>query len=260
MKRTINSTGRRSLHRDHVVLRVHAGQGGDPPCFSAKFHNLSELKLPPEARLYVEPYAGSSHMRFAFGTVGLPIEPPDTSLTDLDAGQSVLFDVKVVDETDSIGRLLASARHMRPDAEKDSDEDRRSLLPVELEDLGELLWKLDAPEGARPRLVLNSRVPGLLGRLRSDPLVQGCILPAAIAIILSRVLDPESGEDDETDWVRDWKDWILETSGDEFDALEDPSERERVVERLCAAHAASIRFATLAGQALALEPEVSTDE
>jgi hypothetical protein len=47
-----------------------------------------------------------------------------------------------------------------------------------------------------------------MDRIKTDPLLQGAIIPAAIGEILRCVLDPENADiDDDLDWVKDWKRW-----------------------------------------------------
>lgn len=198
-------------------------------------------------------------MLFDFGTVGLPLQPEDTALTDLDVGASILFDVRIIDESEAVGRILASSRRLRPGSE-DEDGDRKSLLPVETADLGELLWRLDAPDGAQPRLQLNSRIPGAIGRLRTDPLMQGCILPTAIAELVDRVLDPDSADTDDMEWVQDWLAWIEGMTGQPADPVQDVEARASIVDEVCRRFAAEMKFATQCAVAADLDPELVGDD
>lgn len=258
MKRTLNFTGRKALGREHVSLRLIRPDTG-PPTFSASFTGLAGLGLPPTAAIKVVPYAGSSSMRFDFGTVGLPLLPADASLGDLDVGATVLFDVRIIDESEAVGRILASARQLRPGSDDDA-ADRKSLLPVETADLGELLWKLDAPDGAPPVLQLNSRIPGAIGRLRTDPLMQGCILPVAIGILVDRVLDPESADTDDLEWVQDWRTWISDVTGQMVEEIGESEERAAAVRTICAKFAEDMKFATQCAVAAEIDPELMSDD
>ncbi len=217
MKRRINSTGRKSISRELVSIRVVEPAAPNlPPSFTANLSKLSELGLAEEARVYVEPYVtrSSALMRFDFGPVSVPVTPFDTSLTELDAGGRILFRVKVVDQSGEVGKILAAANALRPIDEKRDENDRRAILPVASDDLGEAVWELDLQTTARPELVINNRIPGLMDRLKTDPLLQGAILPAAISQILRYVLDPTDATiDDEIDWVRDWRQWATDLVG-----------------------------------------------
>lgn len=258
MKRTINYTGRKKLTLDQAVIRL-TDAPGQIRSFSAEFPGIEELKLPPESRIYVEPYAKSSLMRFDFGTVSAVSSPDDTTLRDIDVGASVLFDVKIVDESDIVGRILASARHIRPIDSQAGEDNRRSLLPVVSRDLGELVWKLEIEPGARPQLILNSRIPNCVVRLKTDPLLQGAILPNAIAQILDNVLNPVGDGSDEMEWVSDWKIWFRHSSGLEPEEEEDPERRRSMIDRACDSFARQQRFASRTDR-LDGEPEVDIND
>ncbi len=185
-------------------------------------------------------------MRFDFGTVGAIAHPPDTALTELDADGRILFRIKIVDQSGEVGKILAAVNALRPLDEKVSEDDLRAILPVASDDLGEAVWELDFPGAARPQLVLNNRVPGLIDRIKTDPLLQGAIIPAVIGQILRNVLDAENGAiDDDQDWVQDWKQWaanILDRPLDD-EALE-PDELDRHVKEIMQAFARQARFVT----------------
>jgi hypothetical protein len=71
---------------------------------------------------------------------------------------------------------------------------------------------------ARPELILNNRISGLMDRIKTDPLLHGAIIPAAIGEILRCVLDPENADiDDDLDWVKDWKRWAADILGRPID-------------------------------------------
>lgn len=258
MKRTINYTGRKKLTLDQAVIRL-TDSPGQIRSFSAEFPEINQLGLPPDSKVYVEPYAKSSLMRFDFGTVSDVKAPTDTTLRDIDAGASVLFDVKIVDESEIVGRILAAARHIRPIDSQTGEDNRRSLLPVASRDLGELVWKLEMEAGARPQLILNSRIPNCLVRLKTDPLLQGAILPHAIAQILDNILNPLGDGSDEMEWVSDWKSWFRHSGGLEPEEEEDPERRRSMIDRACDSFARQQRFATRTDR-LDGEPEVAIND
>jgi hypothetical protein len=113
MKRTFNYTGRKSLPKSSVTVRLKEGVDGKPSTFTAQFADIEKLGLPPNAPIFVEPYvSGGSVMRFAFGTVSQPSTPVSTSLDEMDAGGRVLFRVKIVDPSSPTGRLLGVATEL----------------------------------------------------------------------------------------------------------------------------------------------------
>jgi hypothetical protein len=176
--------------------------------FELRFGDLASLGLPTDAQVYVEPYVKASSMRFACGTVGSLVPPHDKTLPDIDEGAGVLFRVLVVDEKDKIGRLLAMADRIVPAGD---DQQRDALLPLVTEDLKEAIWRLDVIEGSPPRLLINSRYPGLKQRLKDDPLLMGAILPLAVRDALNFV---RTEQDEEADWVIKWRRYVVEVAGE----------------------------------------------
>lgn len=222
----INSTGRKRILREHVHIRLVA-QGEQPPTFIAEIQLPAELKLDSSAKVYVEPYVKSSSMRFAFGTVGDITPPPNCVLSEIDAGATVLFRVKVVDETEEVGRILASANGIRPEDDVDGN-DRRPLLPVRSVNLGEEIWRLEIDKDDGPSLVVNSRIPDLIEKLKNDIHLQGVIYPEVVRRLVFVVFGSDRDWDDEEEWVKDWIGWfevqlgrgIAEDENEDSDAVE----------------------------------------
>src|SRR5689334_21105413 len=117
----INSTGRKRILREDIRVTIVDPGNGLPPVFSADIKLAPELSLHPTARVYVEPYVGSSSMRFSFGTVAKMAPPENCVLSDVDAGASILFRVKIVDESNEVGRILAAANGVKPENDADGD-------------------------------------------------------------------------------------------------------------------------------------------
>jgi hypothetical protein len=248
MKRRFNSTGRKPIASNLVHIRlVHPAEDGQPMSFDADLSRLKELELPGEGRVYVEPYVtgSSSIMRFSFGTIDA-IEPPaDRLLADLDVGGRIVFRIKVVDESSTLGRILAASHAIRPYDERIADDQRRSILPVEVRDLGEAVWKLDMVGSDRPTLLLSHRVPNFMEKIRTDPFVQGTIVPHAVRQILVAIYHPEEGEtSDDAEWVQDWKRWMSEFLGTSPDEDWSPDVVERRVDDIVDRFARKWRFAS----------------
>lgn len=229
MKRSFNYTGRKDIPSGTIKIRIQrSGTPGELPKFSAELDGLKELDLPEDARVYVEPYVGATTMRFPFGKVTEITAPADTALTDLDAGTSILFRVKVVDESADPCLIVASANQLRPLNENDPLDDRRAILPVrETADLGEDLWSLDIKPDVGPELVINNGIPEFLERLKSDPLIQGLILPHALREVLTFIFQSEEIEDD-APWVEAWLDFASEVSGSAPPDLDEEEDEESV--------------------------------
>lgn len=229
MKRTFNYTGRRSIPKRCVSIRLRPpSDGRRDPSFSASFEDLTALGLPPEATIYVEPYvSGGAAMRFAFGTVGAPVAPANTVLDELDAGGRILFRVKVVDERTAVGRILASVSEVTARDETE-DDGRKPILPLRHTDLGENLWDLNIVESSGPELLVSNRVPELADRIKSDPLMQGMVLPHALRTIVRHLLS----DDDESEWRVDWRILAERVNGEPIDWELDPEDEGDEVDRL----------------------------
>lgn len=233
MKRTFNFTGRKSIPSAVVSVVVQPGGADGVRSFDMRLGDLSSLGLPPGARIYVEPYVKSSSMRFDFGTVGSVLPPADRSLPEIDEGAGVLFRVLVVDESDKVGRLLALADKVAPLGD---EQQRDWVLPLVTEDLGEAVWRLDAPEGTQPRLLINSRFPGLKQRLIDDPLMMGAILPMAVRDALRAV---RHADDLDAEWVSRWRRFVADVAGQEIaerileDGEDDGPEIDEAIGRVC---------------------------
>lgn len=241
----INSTGRKRIHREHVRIRLNEAGGSQPPSFTADIRLPADLKLDPSAKIYVEPYVKSSSMRFDFGTVGQMTPPVNCVLSDIDAGATVLFRVKVVDETDEVGRILASANGIRPQDDADGD-DRRPLLPVRSANLGEEIWQLEIDREAGPTLVVNNRVPELIETLKRDVFLQGVVYPEVVRRLVQEIFCADNEYEEDEDWVMDWKAWfaaqlgreITDGEADDLDAV------KLLADEVAASFASKNRFAS----------------
>ncbi len=218
-KRRINSTGRRKIRRECIDIRMLESPVDEPLQAKAAL-DFSSLSLPATAAVSIEAYHRSSGMRFDCGTVGTLTIPPVLLLNEVDRSGSVLFRVKVVDNDNEPGKLLASAERIQPRSEDDADG-RRSLFPILYRDLGPEVWKVEINYGDRPKLILNKRMPGFSHQLQTNALLQGLLLPAAFRIVLERLVQPaESGDDgadtdgpDNTGWKDEWLQYAREGIG-----------------------------------------------
>lgn len=207
IQRRLNSTGRKRITRDHISIELR------PPLDAFSFPsataeiNLTGLGLEPKARVVLEAYFRSSNMRFRCGTVEALLVPSPMVLTDIDRGGAIRFRLLVIASDDS-GRILASAEGIKP-SQGSHSPDRQPLLGVRETDIGEELWRVDLDERNGPLLVINSRIPGLATRLRTELLVQGLILPHALREVL-RNIPPEGEEEEDNDWGDNWRKFLVE--------------------------------------------------
>jgi hypothetical protein len=202
MIKHVNFTGRRRVPRDRVQVEVHDGQ---PRSFDAQI-DLTETRLPAGAAVYLEAMcAGSTDVeRFAFGTVDRIVPPADRTLKKLE-GEHVFFALKVVDQTERLGRILGIAENIRPyKAGKQTSTGRKGILPIDEEPLGQCVWRLSFGEHD-VCLIVNSAIPELKKRARWDPLFYAAVYPAVIRQILDRALQMNAEIDEADDrWPSTW--------------------------------------------------------
>jgi hypothetical protein len=209
MKRRLNYTRRRRISSDRVLIRMlDAKLPGSPPSFEASI-DLDGLDLPAHGNVFLDPYVNTSSMRFSYGTVGAISSPEDCRLSDIDAGKDVLFRLMVVDDSNEVGKILASTTAISPIGDQNL---RQSLLPLKMKNLEEGIWAVDL-ENDRPYLVLNNRIPGLQEKLFTDPLFRGSIYPHALRMIVRSIYSDSSPSFDE-ERVEDWKMFVSVLVGD----------------------------------------------
>src|SRR5262249_1722258 len=124
-------------------------------------------------------------------------------LTDIDRGTSVLFRLKVVDESGTHGRILAALDDIVADETGGADTDKYCILPVRFTDLGQEVWRINFD--SRPILEVN-RFDGVEHFVRNDAAFAALVYPAAVRAILTHVLivlehDPDAGDDE---WPSMW--------------------------------------------------------
>lgn len=221
MKRRLNYTRRRRIPSDRVLIRtLDTTLPGSPPSFEASI-DLAGLDLPTHGNVFLDPYVNTSSMRFSYGTVGAISPPEDCRLSDIDVGKEVLFRLMVVDDSNEVGKILASTTAISPVGD---EKLRQSLFPLKTEDLGEGIWAVDVDRD-RPYLILNNRIPGLPEKLSTDPLLRGSIYPHALRMVL-RSIYPVSSPSFDEDRVEDWKMFVSALVGDA--SARDMNENENV--------------------------------
>jgi hypothetical protein len=203
MIRKFNYTGRKKIKRSWVRIDLLRDREG------RRFFNitlqLSELNLPNDAFVYVEAYHRSGYQRFHFGKLGRVMIPPDRRLKAFSDNIIPLFRVKVVDRSLSHGRILACGEKIRPESIDEVPAGSQSLLYVEYEDLGSMVWKLDL-DGDWPVLKLNHSVEEISLIASSDNRFLPLVYPEAFRQILSRIVleDEHTDPDCDDDWPSLW--------------------------------------------------------
>ncbi len=205
MIRRFNYTDRGKIDRSRVTIDVMKKEG-ETPTFAARL-NWQDLKLPSDARVFVESYQKTWYRRFPFGTVGLTKQPGDSNLEGAERFDFVRFRVKVVD---GYGKILAEADGVLPRDLEPAPTERRCILHVDfVDDLGEQLWRLEYEPNQMPVLEVNRRIP-LIGEQMRDfvktPRFEPLVYSAAVRELLLKILgNGHNGDEDdspETLWLR----------------------------------------------------------
>jgi hypothetical protein len=238
MAKTINHTGRKRIDGGHV--RIDLERTTRPIRLVARF-DLATLKLPPGARIWIEPFHGDLAERLDFGTVAEPVPHEPPVLRELNPDQrGFAFRVKVVDAP--TGRLLALARRLPVG---DPSDGRRELFKVCTRELGEEVWKVELDEASPPTLVLNRDIPDLPARLRSDAEFRAIVLPAAMrAVLLQMALTRREADEDEDVWENRWFGFAEECAGEERPDSDDRDGWIGWIDRACAGLARRHRLAS----------------
>ncbi|MCH8148408.1 MAG: hypothetical protein IH987_10505 [Planctomycetes bacterium] len=251
MIKRINSTGRRRIARDHVVIEVF---DDSPRSFNASI-DLAGFDAPAEAAVVLEATCAGSNTisRFEFGTVGEPAPQKRRILQDLH-GENVFFSLKVIDRSERLGRLLGLAEHIRPlKGGAKTATGRKGILPVEKADLGDELWRLEF-RVEDVFLLVNERIPDLADRVRFDAALYSLIYPSIIREVLYRAFDEQrdSDEDDER-WPTLWLRFAHRLHPEQESPPEDEDDEVRqewigeVVSAFCRDHSLREKFSQAAG-------------
>ena len=230
-RRCINFTGRKRIRQEHIDIRFAPAERGQPRQATINI-DMSGWNFPINSAIVLEAYHRSNAMRFPCGTIGSPNIPQVVALDFLDSSAPILFRLKVVGVDTRPGCLLGSAERIRAVSSEDEADGQRSLFPIVSREIGEQLWKVDFTD-AGPELVLNLQISDFRHTLVRDPILKGTILPAALRIVLEKLVSNPithdvGGDSWEVDWitfckerlnsddlpdssVEDVEQWILDT-------------------------------------------------
>lgn len=199
MKKTVNFTGRKKIFRSEVEISTIDRNGAIS--FDAKF-KFEDKKYPNTAKVYVEPYYKYSFMRFDFGTVGNIQTPKTRDLVDIPNEDNIQFRIKIVDETKGNGKIYAHATNLKPNNKELVGKD--AILPINFIDLDQEVWKVSF-EAETPFLEINKKIKDGKDFIKKNPLIHSLVLPAALRIILSRIINDKEEYDEEGDlWQNRW--------------------------------------------------------
>lgn len=200
MKRTINHTRKKTIPKSRIDIKV-IKRNGLIERFKANLE-LDGLELSGDAKVYIEAYRRFQWNRYDYGTVDFPGAKEHLFLGDLKHSESLTFRVLVRDEE---GKILG----LREDVKPSEQQGVTPLLPVELDDIGQVIWRLDfTGENGGPVLVLNDDVPDLLNMARTDERFILSVYPEVLRRVLSHIIYVEENAKSITNlpegWQRDW--------------------------------------------------------
>lgn len=214
MLRTFNYTNRRKIDQKEVLIRLIDVDQRVP-----RFH--AELRFDtghyrPDAAVYIEAYYKETRQRFSYGVASRIVPPARTSLDQIDLTGTIQFRVLVVDESGKHALILASGEGFQADTGETDEENRSSLLAVIARPLGALPWQVEFANDGKPALVVNQHIPAALEKVRSNVVFQALILPAAMRIILAKLMTSREIDEDGEIYLR-WKAFAMQFTDAEPD-------------------------------------------
>lgn len=224
MKRRINHTGRSTIEKSEVTIKLVDSQER-PPRFTAEI-DLSRLGLPDQTEIFIEAYRDNTLQRFACGTVGEFSLPDDTLLSEIDLEGEPLFRVKLIDASSGTSRLLASAVNLRA-VNSGEDENRDALIRTIATDLGEVPWKVEVLLDEKPILYLNNNIPDAASHFK-QPLFSSLVLPGVVREVFMNMFWNGAQDDSPSSWYTKWMEFGKDAAGeppppdteDPFEAME----------------------------------------
>ncbi len=202
MYRRFNYTKRREIARQDCQIDLHR-MDGDRMCFSAQL-GLDEYGFDPSAKIRIDAWRSNASQRWNFGTIGERISLPQPERVLRDVPTTAQFKVSVV-ASDGSGRLLGVSPALKP---KRVDEPKESLLPIQLEDLGSEVWRLDFGDGTNPAVLhINKQIEGGAKVVTGSSSFQPIALPAVFREVLIHAILVQGVDLDDTS-ESDWGDWL----------------------------------------------------
>ena len=248
MIRKINYTNRQKLKRSDA--RVALTRAGDNRYQVDTRIDLTSYSLPATASVLVEAYHGPLCERYHWGFVGQTTVPDDRTLPAMADPETIMFRVKIVDEREQHGRIIAVADRIHPQKPEETESNRISLLPVVLDEhMGERIWKVDF-EADMPELHVNKHVEDMKAEAKNSSYFHTLVFPEVVSEVLRHiVLDDEYTDAyaDDDDWRSLWLRFVLNLPSvppeiPESEADADPW-IDSAVAAFCAYHRTRDRFA-----------------
>jgi hypothetical protein len=206
LRRRINYTGRRRIPKEKVSIILNKDDHFVVRSFNVKI-NLEGFNFPPDAKIYIDAYHRTEVKRYDFGTAENIVPPRDSGLTGFAYPENLKFRILIVDESGQHGLILAHADRIKAT----SDLDTKSILPVDFDDIGQQIWRVDFKgDGGSPVLVINRHIPNIKTIVISDSQFIMYVYPAVIREVLTHMIfveGVESPSDPSIEWHEDWLDF-----------------------------------------------------
>ena len=192
MRRTFNYTGRSRVTQSMVEIKLRWSSNSLSPTFITEI-DFDELEFDGDSKVYIDVMRQDTmaFMRFDFGTVDDFTPPNDTLLTEFSRESKPKFYVKVIDENESIGKIIGDSIAIQAIDPEEVNQTKTgiSLMHVVTEDLGDQIWKLKMPEQDNEvvDLVLNERIEEVKG-LFNEKWAAPLMLPNAVREILVHIV------------------------------------------------------------------------
>lgn len=201
MLRTFNYTNRKKIEQELIDINIASREGAT--YFNASI-KTADLDFPPQALVYFEVYYGPTSYRFDFGTFASIVQPNDTDISELKRmTDKVYFRLKIVDA--STGLILGYADKIN--LADDFHKGRETIFHVNAVDLttGEI-WRLnfEANSDGIPVLEINKNVDNIRDIARSDSTFLSLVYPAALRMILDRIVRNGILSRDGANWESKW--------------------------------------------------------
>ncbi len=251
MPRPFNYTGRELISRRDVLVRLDTRDG--PPIQIEVSVDLSKYRFArlANADVILEAYLGTTgeRQRFKLNEPWISMVAERFALVDISEPAQLRFNLKVI-ETDGDGRLLGSCRQIRWVGFEDYIENADGLLPVEPEDIGQLLWKIDFPGEGKPVLLWSEDFWDRRNELAQHPIFRSSALPEMLRSVLTQALDDRAWtneEGSEGTWFDDWTSWMDNQRDfrglmDRLEDLDDAPSKERWIDEAVERFAGSTRL------------------
>lgn len=232
----LNYTGRRRITLNRLELQLRDGPSG--VLLDVTKVDLVGLGLAADALVVVEPYRQLARRRIDCGTVGSLEVPVSEPLPEFNTADGVLVDVKVIGVGADDGKLLAAARHVRPEASTAGGKD--PILPIApSQDLGQRLWRIELD--STPTVFVNAGIGDWKGFTR-EPHFQALVFPEVVRQVALWVYENRETVEDDDAALAQWHRFLTSIGKDVIGNPPDEDEEAAWAEDAAAAFCRRHKF------------------